>query len=690
MNNTLGGVATSYLVVASPFISINTHMNENWLLNKFKSDKKYNPFNDSYDLEDSLNTFSRTIQRDKNITFDKEDPITLISSYWFNKYYKMLYNDLNRAILNTTGNKDILIARVMSALNRDVYVLRNSTIDKRNEVKNFIFEDMVKFKVKSSIDTFGNVDVQSLVDVSVDILNIFLNYIRYIDKPEEKKSKTDIEQRREILIIIRICNLIYNVKNAYDTAVWENGYVFYDKISEKLEVKYKNSDYVITTRSGDFRLRRNIFGAIMQFYELWNGDNNFQNLIKKNYELLRKDKILYKIRYNQGKLSFQFRSGIDKEALLLNEVSQVNLDVYYSFIDNKLLPKLDNLNLSMLILMFSEIQLIFKRILDYKIDNTEINKIEDLEKFSYKIHENEMIKYLSLKTNFSDNQIKQFLKLLTYSGGRYDLWKRPLIKVQDYYSTSILIISEANILFLVDEWLSLGGYSLEKRGKLFEEYIKQDLTEDLQEKKYNFKIANKNKFRNLAGNFEEIDLLLNTKHSLIVGEIKCITYPLEPRDYNNALERLRKGAQQIIRKSKFIQDNIREFSNDIGTIENKEIIKLVITNYPFFSGMKIDDVVIVDFFLLKAYVNTGKLVKMKVESNKGKVTTSKDHNIEVFYDNEDDFSRNIKQYMENAPSINELRELFYIESKKITFDDVKPVIYIECAETKQDIVLKTT
>ncbi len=279
---------------------------------------------------------------------------------------------------------------------------------------------------------------------------------------------------------------------------------------------------------------------------------------------------------------------------------------------------------------------------------------------------------MTSKTTFSKNQIKQFINLLTYSGGRYDLWKTPFIKTDDYYIISLLNIVDANILYLVDVWLNLGGYSLEDRGVLFENYIKQDLSSELRTKKFQYKIPKTNKFKNSKKQTEEIDIIINTKHTVIFGEIKCITYPLEPRDYSNALKRIQRGVKQIIRKTNFVLDNEEDFKSIIGEYRGKEIVKLVITNYPFFTSIMFDNVVIVDYYLLKAYVKAGQLVKMKIDFRDDTIKTSEFKKTEVFYTNEDQFSKNIRKYMENPPAVKELIDMLTIKPTKISMKEDIP------------------
>jgi hypothetical protein len=96
-----------------------------------------------------------------------------------------------------------------------------------------------------------------------------------------------------------------------------------------------------------------------------------------------------------------------------------------------------------------------------------------------------------------------------------------------------------------------------------------------------------NKYGYKLDQIEEIDLIINLHDIVSIGELKCIRYPMELRNYFYNRKRLINGCNQIIRKSAYMQNNAEEFKKDIGDIAEKKIIPIVITNYPIFVGTHI-------------------------------------------------------------------------------------------------------
>ena len=80
-------------------------------------------------------------------------------------------------------------------------------------------------------------------------------------------------------------------------------------------------------------------------------------------------------------------------------------------------------------------------------------------------------------------------------------------------------------------------------------------TDSLKKKKATFQIIPSNKIISNNKKFEEIDLLLILKDVVIVAEIKCIKFPIEPRDKHNSIRRLTEGVKQVKRKVNFLTLN---------------------------------------------------------------------------------------------------------------------------------------
>lgn len=229
---------------------------------------------------------------------------------------------------------------------------------------------------------------------------------------------------------------------------------------------------------------------------------------------------------------------------------------------------------------------------------------------------------------------------------------------------------------MTDFWLESGGYDIDKRGEAFEEHIKFTLTNELSRKGYYSNAIDDNVIRNKSGQFEEIDLILELDKITIIAEVKCIKFPFDPRDYHNTFKRLSEGASQVKRKVNFIKNNIKDLSK--YECLKKEIVSVVITNYPLFSGFIIDEIPITDFSLLENYFINGALSKGRMINNRGKLEIDENNADRIqYYKNEKELSENFKSFVENPVPVSEKLKEVSIKETQISLDAADPKILMD-------------
>lgn len=214
---------------------------------------------------------------------------------------------------------------------------------------------------------------------------------------------------------------------------------------------------------------------------------------------------------------------------------------------------------------------------------------------------------------------------------------------------------------MTDSWLDEAGVDLTHRGSKFEKYIKKSLEESLGKKGFTYYIPKINKFKNKNGEFEEIDLLINLKDIVILAEVKCIRYAMECRDTHNNMKTIQKAANQVKRKADFINKYKEELQDVTRNIEGKNIIKVIITNYPIFAGTTVDDIPVIDFYLFNSYFLSGKLTNVAVSSGNIKEIPK-----ELYYSNESEMCKNLEKFLYAPPSINVLKKKLKLEEKNLT------------------------
>lgn len=639
---------------------------------KLRTDPIFNPFNKAFDFKIVKDFVEKqSVKYDKsNFKFEAALSSCLMA-YYLNPLFTEVYKSFkHRFETSNLTSREILYFLVIIS-NRNYIILHSMMSEHSRNQSSHHYLDAYRYQVDSTDESIGKVDAKNFIEGDVDNLMNILNYLRFFENENFKTKKNHISEIESVSNILSLAldGSFYNtIKQTYDDAIWNRGYLYYNSEEKKIVVDYHSHDEEKLLRVGHIRLFRNSFGTYLNHLDL-----NQNKKFNSPFEKFKNSKRIKNVYLNNGYIGYKLAKGVDKleadnEIKLLSE-----LETYYPFIKNEKFPNFKEINLRKFLVMFCSLRHLTREVVSkISIVNDEIQEIEDFYKFPFRIKVEDLKRYLSIKLKFSSKQINSFLSLLEVKfdkKNRIDLWDRPLIRYDDEYIFTLIGINDSIIVHLLDIWLNDGGFSLDRRGKMLEDYIKETIANQIKRKRYYYYIPEKSNFEIPGKGKEEIDLLLNLKNCLIVAEVKCIKYPIKKRDYHNAYKRLMQAANQVIRKTEFIIKNKDYFDKEVDGIDDKKIVKLVITNFPNFSGFIINDVPIVDLFLLEAYILSGKLSKRKIQFRKNKSSRQDEVETIKFYKNEDEFSNNFDKTMREHPAIEEIKSAIEVIPTKKSLDN---------------------
>lgn len=165
---------------------------------------------------------------------------------------------------------------------------------------------------------------------------------------------------------------------------------------------------------------------------------------------------------------------------------------------------------------------------DDEIKSNDFNKLRD---FSPTIEKEILVNTLIKTLDKEKEIIVKMLDFLTFtgkvskSGPRADLWRKPLIRLND---DEFIFILEAIIhpigIRCIEGWLSECGVDLQGKGVGYEKYIKDTLQFAIEKNSFlsdSFLMAEKEEI-SVNGTSEEIDLLFKIDNLIILGEAKCV------------------------------------------------------------------------------------------------------------------------------------------------------------------------
>lgn len=629
------------------------------------------PFSFKFDLKRSYKKHEMDLEQ---LTLDPTSISIFKYSDYFNAYFKNICKALEEVINKSELDKSTFINLLIASLNRTELIIFEETKQRLKAGPSYDSNMQANVYLKKKEFQNGTESAWGLLDSAIETAILNLNYLNYVEFSEKKEIKNDLTQI-ELLKNIEIIGSTFNaIKQAYDRIIWRGYEIKFDESNYKLE---SNQHHLMLENAALTRLTRNINNIENQLHYT---PEEFKEIIK-TYHTTRKFQIIKSIDEENCNLVPRYKAKSRKPTnSFFSFISPII--TYYPFFQSEKISSFDNLTILELVNLFSTLNDFIALLPMPKYKDTEVKNLEKFKLFNPKIRKKILVNYFKKTTKFTEKQILIFLDLLTQKGKNHNLFLYPIYEEKEYYFFSHTNIKRANMLYLVDKWLGIGNCDLSDRGFKFEAYVKDFLKDEklndfakfvyVEHSMFSFLDENNNRHR------EEIDLVLTTKSSIIVAEIKCISYPFDSNDFYSSYQTLKKAKNQVIRKAKFLEDNWIKFENLIGKKQNKKIEKIIIVNFPQFAGRVIDNIPIADFYLFLSYFQSGKFTNVKIERNKEATL-----NEILYYDSVSSFERNFGPFFLNPYPIQELISRQKLEEYEVTLQGTKPktiaerVVYLE-------------
>lgn len=634
------------------------------LIHKLLWEDGYYPFSMKYNPK---KTFEKIELEYSELEVDDTSKSIVTYSYHFNNYFKEICKSLETVLKKSKLNKEQFIDLLIADLNRTEIVISGDTIQVLESQKTIDMNAMSNVYIQKP--EFQNISepVWGIIDAAIDTSILNLNHLKYIkfSMEEDTVIENEIEQVDVIKFLGNVGSFYNSIKHAYDRIIWNHHHIEY--IEDVMYLR-QNSNHLMLDNVGLTRLSRNISG---KYQEIKYNSKAYKDE-GKQYHQTRTHQEISKIELKDDKLIIKYKS---KKSIFSDSFCSyiAPLLTYYPFYRSKKIKKFDDLTIFDLVNLFSILHDLVNLLPFPNYDDTEVKDLEKFTSFNPKLTQKEIVNHFKKTTKYSENQILIFIDLLTQKGDSHNLYRYPIYENGGFMFFALSIIKRANILYLIDKWLEMGECDLSDRGYEFEDYITNFLmTEDLNEfakfKKierstFSFKNDNSEKFE------EEIDLVLLTESTLILAEVKCIVYPLEQKDYYTSYQTIKKAKKQIERKAKFIEDNWDHFKDDLGERNTLKIEKIIIVNFPHYTGHILDGIPVADFYLFLSYFQSGKFHNIKLEKGKEPV-----YNFIPYYNSVKSFESNFGSFFQRPLPVQDLINRQAIEEYEVSIKGNDPKI----------------
>ena len=631
------------------------------LITKLKHDNYFNPFGHQYDGKKIKNYLKNIKIQELDIGENNYVKNILRILPVLARFNQEGINEINRYIDKINIPSEELIELIMAYTNhyfaRTYYKIMNEPPQTFMHFENLLSHNSTDVKICEALITYNN---------------LFFNYLNYYKTTGyyKKENPTNITLNN-INKLYCYLQILCSYKDFYETCLFEKYNIEQTEFDKNIicVAKMNDSNYSKIRAISDIRQSK------YRFAYLYFLDDNKTLKTRISSFVVQKIKLnkIKNISVKNNHVNYELEITNNSSGLL-NEYHALSCFVtpfYHFMMDNQQYFEIINDYL----ILYSKFQDFFKQ--DQNQCNiSDIKSIGNLKNIPVKINKSCLEKYLIDTTIYSQETIQKFLKTLVNKCA-INFFKKPLLLINDDYMFHLLNTTANVVLNNIDDWLEMNNLDLQERGTIFEAYVKNKTKKILENKNYKFFITDDKKLKNSDGTEEEIDLIVDLENIILILELKCIKYPIENHDIENAKQRLLGGVEQILRKKEFLQKNCQLFKSKNINAENKEIMPLVITNNPNFTGLIVNNVPIIDFELFNNYVNVGKFITAKIDNNSFKESQSK-----VYYDNQREFEANIKEFMNSPIPLQDIEKKIKLSTMPIIlnsqiFQCLNPKIFIE-------------
>lgn len=585
----------------------------------------------------------------------KEEDCALISDFvrisqYLHDIYSEMYKHLNDD-LRHLNLKGIEVAEYLVAcLNREYKVIwkKRAEAMEKAEKGTYLTSDMFDFKLLSSAPGIGMLDARASLEAATDSYNLIMNYLRhFLDKKFETDDAKEGEFAGRLIRMFQITQIAVVFKHSYDDILYNKGFVKVDDENRSIMFDYDNHEDLILLRAGDMMFSERRLHVMSE---------NLHKQIKPRLYRYVTDRRIKKAKIENSIITLEFGQGNAKEHKEIVDDLQASIDAFYEFLQGEtVLPQMANATVDEAISVWGAIQYIAMYVSTYKDYDVALFKREDFSVVPSKVRKDSLIEYVVKLTNIKASKVKMVIMKMEADWSRYnDMWTSMIYPVGDYYLLPFYPLLYSSPYNVIDQMMLRGGVDLDNRGKLFERYLYQQLTE----KRTSYPITClKAGVYGDNGDSEEIDVVIGMKKVVLVADAKCIHYSVEPINYAEAWGRLEEGCEQAIRKALFIRNHPEHFLA-LGDFSNKRFVPFVITNYPTYTGFSHNGVYVIDSHSFLAYMQGGYATIREMGMNENPIIAAR-----RFYQNEDQYSDNFESYLQSNP----IKEIF---RKRIYFRDL--------------------
>lgn len=573
----------------------------------------------------------------------------------YHDYCVQFLNFLRTSLKLFNMRGEDIIEFFIAALNRDFKVITtkmHAAQDSRPDKSACLFQDMTNQKIHMQDGRV--VEVKSGMEALTDGVNQICNIIRHFLKDDFQNEDAKPEHLASyVLQIFAEANKFEVFKSAYDDILYNGGYVNYYPGTDSYAFDYNSHKKLKLLKAGTMIIQE----RISKYYQ--------QNLVspqKSPFDSYITNWRVKKVWMENGFVKAAFGNGDPRNHREIAYEFYAAMQAYYQFLDlNKPLDGPSQLRLIEALSVWSALRYICHEVFDRVNCDLVMNTREEMEAIPRRFKKEDLIGYVSKLTGIKPFKTKTALELFEVNWNTInDIWTAPLYRVNDYYSIPFYPVMNCVHYNIIEHIIGRDEKNLKERGPIFEKFVYDEINNF----PHGFYVkCLDSRLYGTKKNGEEIDLIVELKGLIILAELKCIHYSMNPDKYADAWKQLEDGAKQAKRKTEFMRQHPELFA-ELGDITKKRILPIVVTNYPIFTGFDYEGIYVIDAHSFVSYINVGNMTVTEFSKNSMRLVKER-----RFYTNEIEYSINFEQYLKENP-------VKRIYMANMTIEDI-PLVYPE-------------
>lgn len=604
---------------------------------KHPREHAYKPMSDEYDREKLYGILRKLDLKNLECTEKEKEKVLdfLRISDISHDLYLLFYKTVGELLGDLHMKGEDIVEYFIGFLNLQHITVSTKIKETRKNMQNGTYMVQELTNQKMELQDGSKVEVKAAMEGATDATSMLCNYMRrHLDETYGSAETDPNRFAGTVMQLFQIADMMATFKQSYDNVLYRKSFVKVDM--KACTIAFDDEDY----RNEKLEA---LGQMIMAERVLHVRDLNREKGKKSALECYLKCYHVKRMKVKDGNVTLEFGQGAPKHHQEFLREMQAAIDAYYEYLDIEMkLEGLNGISLAEVLGVWVAIQYICFEITEQcKLKSRMIYTKEEMGDLPRKIKVADLEDYLAKLTGLKIGHVRLVLKALEVDWTKYNyIWTSPLYRIKDYYCVPFIPIVNSMPYNIIERMMQSGGYDLEQRGRDFERYVYEQIAGADREYEMTC-IASKQYGSKKKG--EEIDLLIGLRDIVVLVEAKCIHYSMEPQNYRDAWDRLEHGAEQAQRKKSYVEAHPEMFA-ELGDVSKKNIVPVVLTNYPTYAGFEHEGVYVIDAHTFLSYFVTGYMTMRMMAPVVDPIVAAK-----FFYNDEAEMSANFVGYLKNQP-----------------------------------------